>query len=144
MSDAKAAGNFPGFIFLALALAALAIAIYFFRFRPVADSGPWPSLGKLQQIAMIAGLALFAVVVAIALRRVLAAAWQSEESSLRDLFSSVKNLDSGVVVLAAGLAISIIAFFWREARIRASRIFGRTICPRWTRCADTPSRSSVC
>lgn len=116
MSDAKAASNFPGFIFLALALAALAIAIYFFRFRPVADSGPWPSLGKLQQIAMIAGLALFAVVVAIALWKVLAAAWQSEESSLRDLFSSVKNLDSGVVVLAAGLAISVIAFFWLRSQ----------------------------
>jgi hypothetical protein len=119
MSEHKAAGDLwspikdgnAGFVFLLLALAALAFAIYFFRYRPAPVSEFLPSAARFQQIAAIGAVALLAIAAAAALWQVISPAWQEDGSTLRSTLASVKDLNWAAVVLAAGLIVSIAAFY---------------------------------
>jgi hypothetical protein len=120
MSEEKAASNFwspikdgnAGFVFLALAFAALAFAIYFLRYRPATLSDLLPSLDRFQKISAIAAFTLFGIAAIVALWEVMRPEWQDDNSTLWSTLSSIKDLNSAAVILAAGLIVSAIAFYW--------------------------------
>ena len=102
-----------GWFFLVVAVAALALAVYFRRSLTLSDLVP--SSGRLQQIATVAAFILFGIAAFVALWQEMWPEWQNESSTVWSTLSSIKELNSAGVILAAGLIVSVIAFYWLQS-----------------------------
>jgi hypothetical protein len=106
-----------GFVFLTLGGLAIIFAVYvFLRHRSFTLSDLLPSLGKVQEISAIIALALFGIAAIVALWQVIWPEWQDKDSTLWSTLASIKDLNSAAVILAAGMVVSGIAFFWLRSR----------------------------